>query len=128
MELAEKLKVLQNSLAMSDFLTKPRRASSDDSIGFLVMKLENIKIKMYQETKHPMPHVHIDYANQNHAASFSIDPPAKIKGKIDKKHEKIITEWVITNKEMLLEIWTKAQSGGNPDNLITELELSGNSV
>jgi hypothetical protein len=128
MELAEKLKILQNSLAMSDFFTKPRRTSNHNSIGFLVLKLENIKIKMYQETKHLMPHIHIDYANQNHAASFSIDPPAKIKGKIDKKYEKIITEWVMTNKEMLLEIWTEAQSGGNPDNLITELELLGNSV
>lgn len=120
-ELAEKLKNLQRSLAEIDLLTKPRRASSLGFTEFLVMKLENIKIKMYQEQKHPLPHIHIDYANKNHAVSFSIDPPNKIEGSIDKKYEKTITEWLKNNKELLLKIWAEAQSGGNPESLIAEL-------
>jgi hypothetical protein len=126
MELAEKLKSLQLSLAEIDLLTKPRKASNHSFTEFLVMKLENIKIKMYQEQKHPLPHVHIDYANKNHAASFSIEPPNKIEGSIDRKYEKTITEWLTTNKEMLLKIWVEAQSGGNPENLIAE--LTGNNA
>jgi hypothetical protein len=120
-ELVDKLKNLQRSLAEVDLLTKPRRASNHGFTEFLVMKLENIKIKMYQEQKHSLPHIHIDYANKNHAASFSIDPPNKIEGSIDKKYEKAITQWLTTNKEMLLKIWAEAQSGGNPNNLIAEL-------
>lgn len=122
--LTEKLKDLQQSLAEVDLLTKPRRVSSHGFTEFLVIKIENIKIKMYQEQKHPLPHIHIDYANKIHAASFSIDPPHKIKGYIDYKYEKIITEWLIENKEMLLEIWSETQLGGNPDNLIAELVVN----
>lgn len=76
---------------------------------------------MYQEQKYPLPHIHIDYASKNHAASFSIDPPHKIEGSIDRKYEKAITEWLTINKEMLLKIWSETQSGGNPDGLIAEL-------
>lgn len=121
MELAEKLKKLQRSLAEIDLLTKPKIASSHGFTELLIVKLENIKIKIYQEQKHPLPHIHIDYANKNHVASFSIDPPNKIKGEIERKYEKAITEWLTTNKEILLEIWASAQTGGNPDSLIAEL-------
>jgi hypothetical protein len=120
-ELTEKLKKLQRSLAEIDLLTTPRKASSHGFVEFLVLKLENIKIKMYQEKKHALPHVHIDYANRNHVASFSIDPSTRIEGSIDKKYETTIIDWITSNKEMLLKIWVEAQSGGNPDSLIAEL-------
>ena len=121
-ELTEMLKNLQSSLANIDLLTRSSSASSHIFPEFLVSKLENIKIKIYQEQKHPLPHIHIDYAKRLHVASFSINPATMIDGSIDKKYEKSITDWITTNKGMLLKIWAEAQSGGNPGSLIAELE------
>ena len=120
-ELTDVLKNLQSALANIDLITRPSSASSNRFPEFLVLKLENIKIKMYQEQKHSLPHIHIDYAKRIHVASFSINPATIIDGSIDKKYEKSITDWITTNKGMLLKIWAEAQSGGNPGSLIAEL-------
>jgi hypothetical protein len=71
------LKLLQQELALIDWCTEPRRQSSSD-FGFLLWKLKNIKLKMYQEKHHKKPHLHIDYGEQNHIASFAIEPPSRI--------------------------------------------------
>ena len=79
---------------------------------------------MYQENGHAMPHLHIDYGHKHHVASFAIEPPSRIKGSLDSKYDKPIIEWITKNSENLIEIWNKAQAGGNPKILISQ--LSGN--
>ena len=58
--LEEKLKLLQYDLAQIDLITASYNQSSSDSLELLLMKLKEIKLKMYQERGHFMPHIHID--------------------------------------------------------------------
>lgn len=126
MKIDDELKKLQKSFAEIDLLSGLDRRESRDSFGFLVARLKNIKIKMYQEKGHKLPHLHLDYGNLKHVASFSIDPPEKIKGCLSAAYDEKIVEWLSLNREMLLRIWDEAQSGGNPNRLI--LEMSDSSI
>jgi hypothetical protein len=116
------LESLQRSLAQIDLINEPRRRAPAGFTEFLVLKLKNIKIKMYQEKGHSMPHIHIDYGKENHVASFSIEPPRRINGSLNSKYDREIISWVTANKEALLKIWSEAQAGGNPSNLIAQLK------
>ena len=58
--LEAKLKLLQHDLAQIDLITASYNQSSSDSLELLLMKLKEIKLKMYQERGHFMPHIHID--------------------------------------------------------------------
>jgi hypothetical protein len=119
------LKLLQQELALIDWCTEPRRQSSS-GFEFLLWKLKNIKLKMYQEKHHKKPHLHIDYGEQNHIASFAIEPPSRIiidgiKDSLPSKYNDSIINWITTNKETLLKIWNAAQAGSNPNILIAQL-------
>ena len=119
--LEEKLKLLQHELALIDFYTPSLHHTSPDSSEFLLLKLKEIKLKMYQERGHSMPHIHIDYGKQHHVASFSINPIAKIEGSLPKNYHDRIIIWITNHKEELLKIWIEAQKGGDPMELISEL-------
>ncbi len=118
--LSEKLKILQHRLAEIDLHTEPRH-SPPGFTEFLLLKLKDIKIKMYQERGHATPHIHIDYGKKNHAASFSVHNPSRINGALPSKYDKSITGWIIENNKMLIDIWGEAQAGGNPAYLIAQL-------
>jgi len=117
----EELEVLQKRLAEVDLLSKPRASSSRGFTEFLVLKLGNLKLKMYQEKGHSLPHIHIDYGNRNHVASFSINPVEKLNGSLHKKYDRTVREWVSSNNEGLLIIWKKLQAGEDPKGLLPEL-------
>ena len=119
--LEAKLKLLQHDLAQIDLITASYNQSSSDSLELLLMKLKEIKLKMYQERGHFMPHIHIDYGKQHHVASFSINPIARIEGTLPKKYNDQIVTWISSHKEELLKIWIEAQQGGDPVELISEL-------
>ncbi len=121
MSYQEIVNILQRRLAEVDLLTEPRKASRHGSLELLLLKLKNIKLKIYQEIGHAMPHIHIDYGKQNHAASFSIKNPSRIEGSLNKKYDKQIISWINQNKETLLGIWNEMQIGSNAEYLIAHL-------
>jgi hypothetical protein len=88
MELKEELESLQNRLAQIDLLTRPSSRPSSGFTELLLVKLQDLKIKIYQERGHALPHVHIDYGKTHHIASFSISPAERIEGSLSKKYDK----------------------------------------
>lgn len=106
---------LQLSLAQLDLLN---RRSPKGGFEFLIIKKQNLKVKMYQEANHREPHVHIDYGKQNHTACFAIRDNRMLVGNLDRKYEKTIAEWINNHRDDLVELWTTAQSGGQVHELI----------
>lgn len=111
---------LQRDFGLVDLLPRSSRFNNG-SLELLVIKLDRLRIKIYQEKGHFLPHVHIDYGKQHHAASFSIDPPARIEGQLSTKYDRSIQEWLSGNKEVLLALWATLQEGQSPNALVAEL-------
>ncbi|MBP1475421.1 DUF4160 domain-containing protein [Frateuria sp. MAH-13] len=111
---------LQKDLGWVDLLTRPSR-SSHGSMELLVVKLDRLKIKIYQEKGHSLPHIHVDYGKQHHVATFSIDPPARIEGKLSNKYDRSVQEWLTNNREGIVALWAALQAGESPDALVAEL-------
>ena len=75
--------------------------------------MQNLKIKMYQEKTHPRPHVHIDYGNSNHSASYSIKEGVRLAGNLPSKYDKKVKKWINKNTGDLIKIWDEIQDGNN---------------
>lgn len=121
MNLTDLASKLQNDFGLVDLLTKPSR-SGRGSMEFLVVKLDRLKIKIYQEKGHSLPHIHVDYGKQHHAASFSIDPPKRIEGQLDGKYDRSVQEWLARNKDVLIALWAALQAGESLDAFVAELQ------
>lgn len=111
---------LQDELALIDMLSRP--SSGDRYTEFLVKKLQNMKIIMYQEKGHVMPHIHIDYGNRRHAASYSIQSFEILAGNLDRKYDSKVKTWVVENQSKLLSLWENTQSGLSVETIISELK------
>lgn len=122
MSLEKELRTLQKRLAEVDMLTAPSRSTHSGFTELLLLKLQNLKMKMYQEKGHELPHVHVDYGKQHHAASFAISPPRRLDGTLAKKYERVILDWIQENIDKLLEIWEQLQSGVDPKELVPQLK------
>ncbi|MDW1504315.1 DUF4160 domain-containing protein [Vibrio sp. Vb5031] len=119
----DKAEVLQKRMAEIDLHSS--RSNSD--LSFLVLKLQNLKIKMYQEKHHQSPHIHIDYGKNEHTASFCIETGKRIVGsykELAKKYDKVIGEWLGQNKAQLLELWEVTQASGDTGRLIAFLRAN----
>lgn len=115
---------LQNDLAMIDMVTRPQRKGAP--FGFLealLLKKEQIKLKMYQEKGHARPHFHVDYGPQNHAASYAIDTAERIEGDLHRKYDKAIGAWVEKNRDTLLKTWGALQSGRPEQEFVAALSV-----
>lgn len=121
MDFEAEAKELQRQLATVDLLTRPVRGGRQNSLELLLLKRGELKVKMYQEPGHALPHVHIDYGRKNHVASYSIDPAERLVGNLDKKYERVIAEWIDARKTVLLELWRTTQAGGDASALIVAL-------
>lgn len=122
MSLEAELTELQRQLAQVDLLTRPRpRGTGPNFMEFLVLKLRNMKIKMYQETGHHSPHLHIDYGREHHVASYSIDDARRLEGSLDTKYDREVVAWIAKHRGTLLQAWTALQSGQDPRTLIAEI-------
>ncbi len=124
MNLEEELKRLQNQLAFVDSLTKRRARRSEDTLELVLMKLGPLKVKMYQEVGHQVPHVHIDYGRQSHMASYSISDGKRLVGTLHPKYDRVVIDWIAANRSNLLEAWQTLRSGGDPVVLIGELSVT----
>lgn len=105
------LKSLQSDLAFVD-LMEQQSTSTSFALEHLIVKKEQIKVKMYQEQKHPRPHVHIDYGSENHAASYAIDNGERLSGNLKSKYDKAVSKWILDNSTALRKVWTDLQNGG----------------
>jgi hypothetical protein len=89
--------------------------------GYPIARIQALKLKMYQERGHSLPHIHVDLGRRRHIASYSIDPAKLLEGCLDARSDFIVLDWLATNKERLLGFWYSLQ-GGKPDfSLIAEL-------
>ena len=122
MEIQDELEKLQNQLAIVDLFTQKTTKNHFRGLILTVKKLQNIKIKIYQESSHSKPHIHIDYGRQNHTASYSIDSPSRIAGNLKNKYDNSIIDWIDNNKEKLTQLWNAVQAGEQCKELVAELK------
>jgi hypothetical protein len=104
---------LQQSLAS---IPEPRHVphGRERFFGYLIKRIHALKVKMYQEPGHSLPHIHIDHARgDNHSASYSIDPPKRLEGYLDARSDYIVLNWLATNKDALLTAWQSLQDGSH---------------
>ena len=87
----------------------------------LLVKRKNMKIKIYQEKGHHLPHIHIDYGKQRHAASYAIETGERIEGWLSKKYDSDVSSWLDRNRDKVLEIWNALQAGTQHEPLVAEL-------
>lgn len=121
MNLEEEFDELQRLFAQKDLLTEPRRPSRNGFMEILLVKRKNMKIKIYQEKGHHLPHIHIDYGRQQHAASYAIETGVRIEGSLPKKYDSDVSSWLERNRDKVLEIWNALQSGTQHEPLLSEL-------
>jgi hypothetical protein len=111
---------LQGRVAFIDLIASGRTRSGNEP-EFLLLKRRNIKVKMYQETGHKIPHVHIDYGPVSHVASYAVNPVERLAGDLDKKYEREIVTWIELNRDLLVKIWDAVQSSNDPALLVAAL-------
>ena len=121
MNFEEEVAELQRKLAEADLLSMPSRPGRAGRTEFLVIKLGDLKVKMYQEPGHALPHVHVDYGKRHHVASYSIDPTERLVGSLGREYERAITEWIHARRPQLLDVWQAAQLGEETKELIVAL-------
>src|SRR5690349_9298780 len=118
MNLEQETAELQRQLATVDLLSAPSRPPRAGWAELLVLKRGDLKVKIYQEVGHALPHVHVDYGKDNHVASYSIDPIERLAGNLDRKYERTVTEWIASRRSQLLDVWRAAQLGQETRELI----------
>src|ERR1700687_1286875 len=60
-----------------------------------IIELQNIRIRMDGNKNHKRPHIHVDYRNEYHTASYAIDNGERIAGELDTKYDKQVRAWII---------------------------------
>lgn len=118
-ELENLIKELQHNFAKIDLITLPQ--DNNRRTRLLLLKTQNIKVKIYQEKAHKNPHIHIDYGKQKHFASYEITTRNKIDGNLSSRYDKTITQWIELNQEIILNIWNNLQNGKNTLELVASL-------
>jgi hypothetical protein len=120
MSLIKAARELQHQFAMTDLMTRPSRGGGYTEL--LVIKLLAMKIKMYQERgPHKEPHVHIDYGEKNHVASYSIQTGRRIVGNLNRKYDQSIASWIADNAGALAELWNAMQAGEETERPVAAL-------
>lgn len=117
MALTVKAEELQKQFAEVDLFS----SSSANGMELLVLKLDDLKIKMYQEIGHSHPHIHIDYGKSHHVASYSVIDGVRLSGSLSKKYDRKVSEWVLKNKEGLNKLWIECQKGNKTEVLIADI-------
>jgi hypothetical protein len=87
----------------------------------LLAKRKAMKIKIYQEKGHHLPHIHIDYKKEHHNASYAIESGNRIEGSLPKQYDCDVSRWLERNRDNLLRIWTAVQNGDSHHELVALL-------
>jgi hypothetical protein len=104
----EELKELQDELAVIDLITRENRSGL---MEVLLKNLQPLQMRMELDKNHKMPHFHVSYGKNYHAASYSIQDGERIAGELDNKYDKVVKNWITNNQEKLLQIWSEIQKG-----------------
>lgn len=121
MNLTDHAAELQLAFAQLDLLLGTSRQGKTLLLEKLLIKMGALKLKMYQEPGHKLPHIHIDYGQANHVASYSISPAERIAGTLDRRYDKAVVEWIESRKDALLALWEVFQTGGDSSALLANL-------
>jgi hypothetical protein len=73
---------------------------------------------------HKRPHVHIDYGEEYHTASYAIDNGERIAGELHGKYDQEVSAWIVRCRPQLLRAWKLTQAGKNADVVICELRAA----
>ena len=87
----------------------------------LVRRIDQLKLKMYQERGHTLPHIHVDLGSKHHVASYALDPAKRLEGNLAKKHDRVVLSWIGRNRKALLVLWLQLQSGSSGELLLADL-------
>jgi hypothetical protein len=121
MDLEKAAERLRYDLAMTEMLSAPS-GDGGTYIKFLVVQLLALKIKMYPENgPHKEPHIHIDYGREHHVASYAIRNGKRLAGDLDRKYDLDVRAWIKKHRDELMDIWTAAKAGGDPEHLLAAL-------
>jgi hypothetical protein len=121
--LIDEITQLQKALSNIDMMFETR--NSYQIPGFLVRALKDIRIRMDGNKNHRRPHIHIDYANSRHSASYAIDTGERLAGSMANQYDRQVRKWIDDCRPKLLELWQRVQAGERTDPIIAELR--GNS-
>lgn len=124
MNLDEEYSNLQLRFAQIDLFTQPQSKSRIGMLEVLLIRKQKMKIKIYQEKGHHLPHVHIDYGNNNHVASYVIKTGERLDGNLSKKYDKVVFDWLEDNREKVFKAWSELQAGNPIDHIVTELNTN----
>lgn len=121
MKLKAELSELQRLLAQTDLITGYMQSSNSGFVEALLAKRKPLKVKIYQEVGHSMPHVHVDYGRRHHVATYRVNDGERIEGNLDKKYDSDVSNWLVRNNNVILVVWDELQSGKDPKELIATL-------
>jgi Domain of unknown function (DUF4160) len=95
------LEALQHDLAFVDMYTERKQNTRSDVLELLLLKKEQLKLKMYQEQNHGRAHFHVDYGTKNHSASYAVDTGERLDGSLPRKYDRAISQWAAKNRDGL---------------------------
>jgi hypothetical protein len=110
---------LQDAMAYLDIVLPP---ASSNLAAFVVKRRLDICIRMDADRNHQLPHVHVDYGPQRHAASFAIETGERLAGTLDRKYDALVRDWIVATKAPLLSIWHTTRDGGDPRPFLAALK------
>ena len=53
---------------------------------YILARRDPLRIRMYKETQHARPHIHIDYGKEPHIASYALDTGERLAGDLDRRY------------------------------------------
>lgn len=119
----ELAKDLQRELALGEMLEAG--TSFDGNISLMLIKLNPLELRMVPDKNHKRPHLHVDYRNERHVASYAVDSAECLAGSVKRgRHHKTVVSWIEKNRETLLLIWNGLQQGKGNDakQIVAQLE------
>ena len=114
------LQKLQRDLAMVDLMN--RKAAPDGFMELLVLRKLPIKLKMYEERGHALPHLHVDYSRNSHVASYALGTAERIEGNLPRIYDRMVSAWIVSHRDALLAIWAGLQNGSDIKEFVLALD------
>ena len=79
-----------------------------------VSRFFGISIRMYYDDHHP-PHFHAIYAGEE--VEVGIEPPAVLRGRIQRRALGMVLEWSVLHQQELLDNWNLLNSDQTPNRI-----------
>jgi hypothetical protein len=88
----------------------------------IVRQLLVMKLRIDGDLTHGRPHLHIEYGGNFHKASYAIDTGERLAGKLDRKYDKLVREWIERNRAEVTKAWKDITSGRDASELVAQLK------